>query len=58
MSHAEVGVKDDPIYAIVAAAQQILMESAQPGHEWQVTRALSPASNCPQGPLFRSSEKA
>jgi len=53
MSHAEVGVKDDPIDAVVAAAQQILIESAQPvRHGRQVTRALSPASNCPAGATF------
>src|SRR6516164_9078024 len=47
MSHAEVDVEHDPIDAIVAAAQQILTESAQSVHGRQVTRALSPPSNCP-----------
>src|SRR5260370_12707492 len=30
MPHAEVGVQNDPIHAIVAAAQEILIQSAQP----------------------------
>src|SRR3984893_16334679 len=30
MPHAEVGVQNDPIHAIVAAAQDILIQSAQP----------------------------
>jgi hypothetical protein len=29
-AHVEVGVEHNPIHAIVAAAQQILVESAQP----------------------------
>src|SRR6202011_5578850 len=30
MPHAEVGVQNDPIHAIVAAAQEILIQSVQP----------------------------
>src|SRR2546429_9918977 len=30
MPHAEVGVQNDPIHAIIAAAQEILIQSAQP----------------------------
>src|SRR5260370_7665283 len=30
MPHAEVGVQNDPIHAIVAAAQEILIQSAEP----------------------------
>ena len=53
MSHAEVGVKDDPIDAIVAAAQLVLIESAQPiRHGQQVTDTPSPVSNCPAGATF------
>src|SRR5215813_8358068 len=53
MSHAEVCVKNDPIHAVVAAAQQILIESAQPiRHGRQVTDTPSPVSNCPAGATF------
>src|SRR5437899_4459144 len=30
MPHAEVGVQNDPIHAIIAGAQEILIQSAQP----------------------------
>src|SRR5467141_131680 len=30
MPHSEVGVQNDPIHAIIAAAQEILIQSAQP----------------------------
>ena len=50
MAHAEVRIQNNAIDAIVAAAQQILIESAQPvRHGGQVTGTLSPASNCPAG---------
>jgi hypothetical protein len=53
MAHAEVRVQDNAIDAIVAAAQQILIESAQPvRHGRQVTGTLQPASNCPAGATF------
>ena len=53
MAHPEIRVQDNAIDAIVAAAQQILIESAQPVcHERQVTGTLAPASNCPAGATF------
>ena len=53
MPHAEIRVQDNAIDAIVAAAQQIPIESAQPvRHERQVTGTLPPASNCPAGATF------
>src|SRR5258708_40217525 len=53
MAHAEVRVQDNAIDAIVAAAQQIPIESAQPVcHGRQVTGTLPPASNCPAGATF------
>ena len=55
MAHAEVRVQDNAIDAIVAAAQQILIESAQPvRHGGQVTGTLPQLQTAPQGPLFRS----
>src|SRR5262249_12046650 len=45
--------KNDPVHAVVAAAQQILIESAQPiRHGRQVTDTPSPVSNCPAGATF------
>ena len=53
MPHAEVRIQNDAIDAIVAAAQQILIESAQPiGHGGQVTGTLPAVSNCPAGATF------
>src|SRR6202022_50104 len=53
MAHAEVGVQNNAIDAIVATAQQILIESAQPvRHGGQATGTLTPASNCPAGATF------
>jgi hypothetical protein len=53
MPHPEVGVQNDAIHAVVATAQQILIESAQPvRHEGQVTGTLPPPSNCPAGATF------
>src|SRR6516165_12263875 len=53
MAHAEVRVQNDAIDAIVATAQQILIESAQPvRHAGQVTGTLPPASNCPARATF------
>src|SRR3977135_3270924 len=53
MAHAEIRVQNDAIDAIVAAAQQILIESAQPvRHGRHVTGTLPPASNCPAGATF------
>src|SRR5262249_50555538 len=53
VSHAEIRVQDNAIDAIVAAAQQVLVESAQP----MAGRLLVPDGTfqtAPQGPLFRS----
>src|SRR5215472_8540043 len=48
MAHAEIGVQNDPVDAIVTAAQQIAIESAQPvRHARQVIGRLPAASNCP-----------
>src|SRR5438132_5360279 len=53
MAHSEVRVQNNAIDAIVATAQQILIESAQPvPHGGQVTGILPPASNCPAGATF------
>jgi len=53
MAHAEVCVQHNAIDAIVAAAQQILIESAQPvRHGGQVTGPLPVLSNCPAGATF------
>ena len=55
MAHAEVRVQNNAIDAIVAAAQQIPIESAQPvRHGGQVTGTLPQLQTAPQGPLFRS----
>src|ERR1700757_1041286 len=53
MAHAEIGVQNDPVDAIVAAAQQIAIESAQPvRHARHVIGRLPFASNCPAGATF------
>ena len=53
MAHAEVRVQNNAIDAIVATAQQILIERAQPVcHRGQLTGTLPPASNCPAGATF------
>jgi hypothetical protein len=53
MAHAEVRVQNNAIDAIVAPAQQVLIESAQPvRHGGQVTGTLPPASNCLVGATF------
>src|SRR5215469_13218305 len=53
MAHAEIGVQNDAVDAIVAAAQQIAIKSAQPvRHGQQVIGRLTPASNCPAGATF------
>jgi hypothetical protein len=54
MPHAETDVENDAVDAIIAAAQQILIESTQ-----RVTHAgrlqVSPRfQTAPQGPLFRT----
>src|ERR1700719_539604 len=56
MAHAEIRVQNNAIDAIVAAAQQILIESAQPvRHGGEGTGTLSPASNRPAGATFSQS---
>src|SRR4029077_11893895 len=53
MAHPEIGVQNDPVDAIVAAAQQIAIESAQPvRHAGHVIGRLPSASNCPAGATF------
>ena len=55
MAHAEVRIQNNAIDAIVATAQQILIESAQPvRHGRQVKGTLPQLQTAPQGPLFRS----
>src|ERR1700741_3308689 len=55
MPHAEVRVQNDAIHAIVAAAQQILIESTQPiRHAGRIQLPRRPPQTAPQGPLFRS----
>ena len=61
MPHPEIAVKDDAIHAIVAAAQEILVQSAQPiRHAGRLQPPRRPPQTAPQGPLFRSAvcEKA
>src|SRR5580693_8748950 len=53
MAHAEISVQNDPVDAIVAAAQQIAIESAQPvRHARHVIGRLPSPSNCPAGATF------
>src|SRR5215467_11555617 len=53
VSHAEIRVQDNAIDAIVAAAQQVLVESAQPiAHGGQVTGTRRHLPNCPAGATF------
>ena len=53
MAHAEVCVQHNAIDAVVAGAQQILIESAQPvRHGGQLTGPLPVLSNCPAGATF------
>jgi hypothetical protein len=53
MTHSEVRVQHDPIHAIVAAAQQILIERAQPIHyRGYATSTVRSTSNCPEGATF------
>src|SRR5205807_8886300 len=55
MAHAEVRVQNNAIDAIVATAQQILIENAQPvRHGRQVIGTLPQLQTAPQGPFFRS----
>src|SRR6516225_256601 len=55
MAHAEVCVQHNAIDAIVAAAQQILIESAQPvRHGGSLQVPCRSFQTAPQGPLFRS----
>jgi hypothetical protein len=55
MPHSEKGVQYDAIDAIVAAAQQILVESAQLiRHAGKLLLRCQPPQTAPKGPLFRS----
>ena len=55
MPHAEIGIQNDPIHAIVATAQQVLIETAQPiCHRWAHYKHRASNSTAPRGPLFRS----
>src|SRR4029077_10562451 len=53
MAHAEIGVQNDPVDAIVADAQQIAIESGQAvRHARHGIGRLPSASNCPAGASF------
>ena len=53
-AHAEIRVQDDAIDAIITAAQQVLIQSAQPvAHEGKVRYAAT-VQTAPKGPLSRS----
>ena len=55
MPHPEIGVQHDAIDAVVAAAQQILIEGAQPiRHPGRIPLLCRLPQTAPQGPLFRS----
>src|ERR1700730_15327458 len=55
MAHAEVRVQNNAIDAIVATAQQILIESAQPvRHGGQVTATLPQLQTAPGGTFSQS----
>jgi hypothetical protein len=61
MPHPEIADQSDAIDAIVTAAQQVLVENAQPiRHPGSVQLPRRPAQTAPQGPLFHSAvcEKA
>ena len=61
MPHPEIRIQHDPIHAVVAAGQQILIESAQPiGHEGHGTSSAGLDFKLPRRALFRSAvcEKA
>src|SRR5580704_13667512 len=56
MSHPEIRVQYDAINAVIAAAQEILIKSAQPvAHEGHGRYKWGLDASCPEGPLFRSS---
>ena len=53
MPHREISIQHDPVHAIVAAAQQILVQSAQPIHDGGHATSTAPSiSNCPEGATF------
>jgi hypothetical protein len=55
MPHPEIAVEDDAIHAIVAAAQQISIQGAQPIRRAGRLQPLRrPPQTAPRGPLFRS----
>src|SRR6266436_8206957 len=47
MPHAEIGIQNNAIHAIVVAAQQVVIEVAQP-----VWHRMIPPGNCPTGATF------
>src|SRR4029079_7310867 len=56
MSHPEIRVQYDAINAVIAAAQEILIKSAQPvPHEGHGRYSGVLTQAAPKGPLFRSS---
>src|SRR6476661_1974438 len=56
MSHPEIRVQYDAINAVIAAAQEILIKSAQPvAHEGHGRYSGVLTQAAPKGPLFRSS---
>jgi len=55
MSHTEIPVQHDAINAVIAAAQEIVIKSAQPlAHDGMVIARWSLLQTAPKGPLFRS----
>jgi hypothetical protein len=53
MAHPEIRVQHDAINAVIAAAQEILIESAQPvTHEGHGTDLAVLISSCPEGAPF------
>ena len=55
MSHLEIRVQHDAINAVTAAAQEIVIKSAQPlAHDGMVIARCSLLQTAPKGPLFRS----
>ena len=58
MPHAEVGVQNDPIHAIVAAAQEILIQSAQPIRHGGYATSTPPYFKLPQRGHFFAARSA
>ena len=59
MSHSEICVQYDAINAVIAAAQEILIKSAQPvAHEGHGTYSGVLTSSCPEGAPFSQQQSA